>query len=209
VIIGATNTAEIYVHESFELNGSNLFVNANIGSASSVYSSGDFVAAGQMFSGVETYFGNGFVARKEGSLDITTTGISVQPSINIFAGPRASGSGGDVNIRAGNGNGGSPGGNIVLTPGDSLGQPGHVYITPTSTSNQTQLRFTSIGGGYTSLEAANTAATFNMVLPTVSGASNTVLATNGSGGLSFISVCLSDGSGCSETLATVRRIYEP
>jgi hypothetical protein len=33
VIIGATNTAEIYVHESFELNGSNLFVNANIGSA--------------------------------------------------------------------------------------------------------------------------------------------------------------------------------
>ncbi|MBI4139326.1 hypothetical protein HY479_04255, partial [Candidatus Uhrbacteria bacterium] len=88
VIGGTTSTVS---NTLFQLDGNDLFVAGNIGSASSVYTNGAFIAG----SG-STYFGNGFVSRTDGVLNfqvsassvmvlnqsgVTTTG-SVVPSVN-------------------------------------------------------------------------------------------------------------------------------
>jgi len=189
-----TSTYSVTLNSDFVINGDDLFVAGNIGSVSSIFSNSMFVA-GEVGP---TLFGDGFINQTDGALVISANAVSsVQPSISIIAGDVASGLAGDVNIRAGNGLGGNPAGSIYLTPGDSLGQPGHAYLNPVSgSSNTPQFRFTSLGGGYISLESPSTSNSVNFVLPFADGASSTVIGTNGFGGLSFVSVCLTDGTSC-------------
>ncbi len=188
-----TSTYDVFLNSDFVLDGNDLFAADNIGSVSSIFSNGMLVTG----ETGPTLFGDGFINQTDGALVISAnSSFLTQPSISIIAGDVTSGLAGDVNILAGNGLGGNPAGNIYLTPGDSLGQPGHLYLNAAGTSNQPQFRFESIGGGMVSLEAPNTANTENFVLPFADGASSTVIGTNGTGILTFVSVCLTDGTNC-------------
>ncbi|QQR60427.1 hypothetical protein IPH19_03360 [Candidatus Uhrbacteria bacterium] len=188
-----TSTYDVFLNSDFVLDGNDLFAADNIGSVSSIFSNGMLVTG----ETGPTLFGDGFINQTDGALVISAnSSFLTQPSISIIAGDFTSGLAGDVNILAGNGLGGNPAGNIYLTPGDSLGQPGHLYLNAAGTSNQPQFRFESIGGGMVSLEAPNTANTESFVLPFADGASSTVIGTNGTGILTFVSVCLTDGTNC-------------
>jgi hypothetical protein len=190
-----TSTYSVTLNSDFVIDGNDLYAEDNIGSVSSIFSNGMFVAG----ETGPTLFGDGFINQTDGALVISADSpFLFQPSISIIAGDVPSGLAGDVNIRAGDGLGGNPAGNIYLTPGNSLGQPGHMYLQPVSgSSNTPQFRFTSLGGGYIGLESPSTSNSVNFVLPFADGASSTVIGTDGFGRLTFTSVCLSDGTNCS------------
>ncbi len=191
-----TSTYDVFLNSDFVLDGNDLFAADNIGSVSSIFSNGMLVLG----ETGPTLFGDGFVNQLNGTLDISTAdNPTLKPSISITAGDGISAPGGDVSIRAGDAvTPGPPAGNIFLTPGDTMfGNPGHLHLNPVSgSSNTPQFRFTSIGGGYISLESPSTSNSVNYVLPFASGASSTVIGTNGSGVLTFVSVCLTDGTNC-------------
>ena len=70
VAIG-TSTHDLPMHPLFTMDGNDLLVAGNIGSASSVYTNGAFVAG----SG-STWFGNGFINKTDGDLAITASGFT-------------------------------------------------------------------------------------------------------------------------------------
>jgi hypothetical protein len=66
VVIGGTSTTQTGLNNMFVMNGNDLFVQGNIGSVSSVYTNGAFVAGAS-----STHFGNGFIRKNDtGSLSI-------------------------------------------------------------------------------------------------------------------------------------------
>ncbi|MEK7655176.1 MAG: hypothetical protein AAB386_00635, partial [Patescibacteria group bacterium] len=67
VVIG--NTTSSGLNSAFQLSGNDLFVQGNIGSASSVYTNGAFVAGTD-----STLYGDGFITRTSGDLAFTTGG---------------------------------------------------------------------------------------------------------------------------------------
>ncbi|MCK9361818.1 hypothetical protein M0Q28_06385 [Patescibacteria group bacterium] len=68
VLIGGTSTTDTGLNALFALNGDDLFVHGNIGSASSIYTNGAFVAGSS-----STYFGNGYIRKNDtGALAINT-----------------------------------------------------------------------------------------------------------------------------------------
>ncbi|HVM90359.1 MAG TPA: hypothetical protein VMU11_00485 [Verrucomicrobiae bacterium] len=68
VVVGGTSTTNTGLSPNFILNGNDLFVGGNIGSASSVYTNGEFVAGSS-----STHYGNGYITKNDtGSLQITT-----------------------------------------------------------------------------------------------------------------------------------------
>ena len=75
VLIG-TSTRELAMNSLFTLNGSDLFVGGSIGSASSVYTNGAFVAS-------STYFGVGIVNNQSGNLTLNAAGGFVLPSADL------------------------------------------------------------------------------------------------------------------------------
>ncbi|QQR60431.1 hypothetical protein IPH19_03380 [Candidatus Uhrbacteria bacterium] len=189
-----TSTYDVFLNSDFVLDGNDLFAADNIGSVSSIFSNGMLVTG----ETDPTLFGNGFI-KDIGALVISTQyDFFNQPSITLRASDTVSAPAGDINIRAGDASGGPPAGNIYLTPGDAdFGNPGHLYFQPvTGSSNTPQFRFTSVGGGFISLESPSTSNSVNFVLPFADGASSTVIGTNGSGALTFVSVCLTDGTNC-------------
>jgi YVTN family beta-propeller protein len=122
---------------------------------------------------------------------------------------------GGVSIVGGNSFSTGTPGSITLQPGfdsDSL-QSGHIDITSLyANSSPVTLRFLEApnnGTNYIALRAPSSAlANTVFTLPFADGASSTVIGTNGSGSLTFVSVCLSDGTNCSggsgsETLQSV------
>ncbi|MBM3204615.1 hypothetical protein FJZ48_01380, partial [Candidatus Uhrbacteria bacterium] len=86
LIIGGTQNADVVIGSTtssgmnslFQLNGDDLFVGGNIGSASSVYTNGSFVAG----SG-STYFGNGLINKNDGNLTINASGGFITPSADL------------------------------------------------------------------------------------------------------------------------------
>ncbi|MCE9586470.1 hypothetical protein K8R04_04100 [Candidatus Uhrbacteria bacterium] len=197
LVIGAT-TSSGWIDE-FQLSGDDLYVEGNIGTASSIYSNAELVLGN---SG-PTVYGDGYVRQMEGNLLITADGVIGQESIIIRAGDDPTNAAGDVEITAGDALAGTPGGDVILTPGDSaFGNPGNVYINPSGSTNQPRLRFTSVGGGIISLEAPSTTNIVSYILPFADGASSTVIGTNGSGALTFVSVCLADGTNCATSGST-------
>src|SRR3989344_3454665 len=75
VLGGPTSTI---TNTMFQLDGNDLFVAGNIGSASSVYTNGAFIAG----SG-STLYGDGYITKTNGSLNVTSSGIiALNPSMN-------------------------------------------------------------------------------------------------------------------------------
>lgn len=74
VILGnlaiGTSTMSNVMHPSFSMNGDDLFVGGNIGSASSVYTNGAFIAG----TG-STYYAAGSITNTSGDFSVTTTGV--------------------------------------------------------------------------------------------------------------------------------------
>jgi hypothetical protein len=117
VIIGGTSTTVDFMHSGYALDGNDLFVGGNIGSVSSVYTNGEFVAGS-----ASTHLGDGYL-HASGSLTIFSDDVALgsATSVNIFGGSTAdtSQNAGDVNVRAGAGPGSnSAGGNLNLRAGD-------------------------------------------------------------------------------------------
>ncbi|MBE7525259.1 hypothetical protein HS096_02625 [candidate division WWE3 bacterium] len=80
LVIGASTSS--ITNTAFQLTGKDLFVLGNIGSASSVYTNGAFVAG----SGT-TLFGDGFVTKTNGSLTVSaSTDILLTPTGNVGVG---------------------------------------------------------------------------------------------------------------------------
>ena len=78
VVIG--NTTSSGMNAAFQFSGNDLFVQGNIGTATSVYTNGAFVAG----TG-STYFGNGFITKTDGSITVSSTG-NVTFTMNDFVG---------------------------------------------------------------------------------------------------------------------------
>ena len=76
LVIGATTATGM--NSLFQLTGDDLYVQGNIGSASSVYTNGAFIAG----SG-STYFGNGYINKNDGNLVITASGGFITPSADL------------------------------------------------------------------------------------------------------------------------------
>ncbi len=70
-----TSTYGIALNSLFTMNGDDLYVQGNIGSVTSVYTNGAFVAG----SG-STYFGNGFINKNDGNLVIQASGGYITPT---------------------------------------------------------------------------------------------------------------------------------
>ena len=80
VFVGTTSTANYSMNSAFKPNGDDLFVAGNIGSVSSVYTNGAFVAG----SG-STLFGNGFITKTDGSLNIRSSGnLDIRSSTGLI-----------------------------------------------------------------------------------------------------------------------------
>jgi hypothetical protein len=68
VVIGGTSTTNTGLNSNFVMDGNDLFVSGNIGSASSVYTNGEFVAGSS-----STHYGNGYITKNDtGPLNITS-----------------------------------------------------------------------------------------------------------------------------------------
>lgn len=97
-----TSTMDIAMHSQFVLNGNDLFVGGNIGSASSVYTNGAFIAG----TG-STYYRAGSVVNTTGNFSVTTSQsmtLRADSSIGLTAGAGVSvtaGSGSDINFTSG------------------------------------------------------------------------------------------------------------
>ncbi|MFA5936102.1 MAG: hypothetical protein WC787_04615, partial [Patescibacteria group bacterium] len=74
VVIGAATSSGL--NSIFQLSGNDLYVQGNIGSASSVYSNGAFVAG-------NTWFGDGFISKTDGNLTLSASGGFVTPSADL------------------------------------------------------------------------------------------------------------------------------
>src|SRR3989344_2996855 len=79
VVGGSTST---HSNTAFHLDGNDLFVAGNIGSASSVYTNGAFIAG----SG-STLYGDGFITKTNGTLNVTSTGNTVLGGVNVILQP--------------------------------------------------------------------------------------------------------------------------
>ncbi len=75
VIIGGTSSSVGFMNTAFNLNGNDLFVASNIGSASSVYTNGEFVVG----TG-STHFGNGYINKNDGNFTFAVSGGYILPS---------------------------------------------------------------------------------------------------------------------------------
>lgn len=87
VFIGATTNTNLFVGTStyggglsslFTIDGNDVFVQGNIGSATSVYSAGAFIAG----SGT-TFYGDGFINKTNGNLTISASGGFITPSVDL------------------------------------------------------------------------------------------------------------------------------
>jgi hypothetical protein len=221
VFVGGSSTTADFINSNFAFTGKELFVGGNIASVSSVYSNGEFVTGP---GGQETLYGNGFVTRNDGSFLLTTNSPASEQNISFISGTGTSSAGGNVNLIAGGSSSFTPGGsinlragdssfsgagNITLTPGDSMfGNPGNIFFTPAGTSNQPRFIFGSIGGGGIGIQAPNSANSLTLTLPDVIPASSTALLTDGSGTLSFGSVCLTDGTNCPASSGDLQQVSD-
>ncbi len=75
VVIGGSSTTVGFMNPAFSLNGNDLFVGGNIGSASSVYTNGEFVAGNG-----STHYGNGYISSAEAHLVPVTISESFEGS---------------------------------------------------------------------------------------------------------------------------------
>jgi hypothetical protein len=95
VILGnlaiGTSTMSNVMHASFAMNGDDLFVGGNIGSASSVYTNGAFIAGPG-----STYYGNHYITNLNGDFSVTSSG-----ALSLIANDGVAISGRGVSIDAG------------------------------------------------------------------------------------------------------------
>ena len=76
VVIGAVTSSGM--NSAFQFSGNDLYVEGNIGSATSIYSNGSFIAG----SG-STIFGNGIINKNDGNLILTASGGFITPATDL------------------------------------------------------------------------------------------------------------------------------
>jgi hypothetical protein len=76
VVVGAATSSGL--NTAFQLNGNDLFVAGNIGSVSSVYTNGAFIAGPG-----STLYGDGYINKNNGNLIIDASGGSITPSVDL------------------------------------------------------------------------------------------------------------------------------
>ncbi|MEI7512084.1 MAG: hypothetical protein WCK01_01345, partial [Candidatus Uhrbacteria bacterium] len=81
VIIGGTSSSVSFMNSAYSLNGNDLFVGGNIGSASSVYTNGEFVTGPG-----STHFGDGYITKTNGDLSLAASGSFLVASTSSFSG---------------------------------------------------------------------------------------------------------------------------
>ncbi|MCR4256731.1 MAG: hypothetical protein NUW08_03435, partial [Candidatus Uhrbacteria bacterium] len=80
VVIGGTSTTNTGLNALFTMNGNDLFVSGNIGSVSSVYTNGAFVAGAG-----STYYGDGLISKTDGVLNINATdGVTFDRALTVL-----------------------------------------------------------------------------------------------------------------------------
>ena len=186
--------------------------NTQINSYKDIGGTGGNIQIDAASGGPFTNFSGGSVDVSAGSGD----GSGAGGQLLFYGGDGGSmGNGGDVTIAAGdNGTTGLRGGHVSITGGDAVGSGlgGSIFLTPgrgTSLGNvilepnsaltqSTNLLFREANAvSAVGLRAPNAlAGSVNFILPGADGASSTVIGTDGFGNLSFVSVCLADGSNC-------------
>jgi hypothetical protein len=185
LILGQTSNMDVTIGSAtgaitntlFQLSGNDLAVAGNIGSVSSVYSNGAFIAG-------NTLFGDGFISNTNGNLSLTASGGFVTPSVDLGL------SLGSGSLRFNGVFGNSTSTNATST---SLGVTGQ--------SNLTSLRFTNATGTSLTLSGSLAAASTSLsTLTFTSATGSSIFATDAS--FTNFSVGIFNPTGLTWTYAT-------
>ena len=126
LLIG-TSTKQIIMNSMFSINGDDLFVGGNIGSATSVYTNGEFIVGA-----ASTKYGDGYIWKTDGGFSVTSTGDLALSSVT-----------GNMYL--------SPGGGYILPTSDLLFAFGRedlrfdAYLGNSTSTNATTTNFAVLG----------------------------------------------------------------
>ncbi|MEI7512592.1 MAG: YncE family protein, partial [Candidatus Uhrbacteria bacterium] len=97
VIIGGTSNTTAFMNAAYSINGNDLFVGGNIGSASSIYTNGELVVGPG-----STHYGDGSINKNNGNLNISSSGnTSIAAggiNLNAISQVTISAAGGDIQL---------------------------------------------------------------------------------------------------------------